>query len=66
MVLFEAPHKLRRTLEDMQSVMGDIPIVITRELTKIYEEVRQEKISEARTHFKKTEPRGEFIILLHI
>jgi 16S rRNA (cytidine1402-2'-O)-methyltransferase len=65
-ILFEAPHKLLRTLEDMQSVMGDIPIVITRELTKIHEEVRQEKISEALAHFKKTSPRGEFILLLHL
>lgn len=64
-VMFEAPHKLLRTHEDLESVMGDNPIVITRELTKVYEEVRQEKISEARAHFKKHEPRGEFIILLH-
>lgn len=65
-VMFEAPHKLLRTLEDMQSVMGDIPIVITRELTKMYEEVRQEKISEARSHFNKTQPKGEFILLFHL
>ncbi len=65
-IFFEAPHKLLRTLGDMQSVMGDVDIVICRELTKIYEEVRRETISNALTHFKKTAPKGEFVILFHL
>ncbi len=65
-ILFEAPHKLVRTLVDMQSVFGDIDIVLCRELTKMYEEVRREKISEALTHFKKTQPKGEFVLLFHL
>lgn len=64
-ILFEAPHKLIRTLEDMQSVMGDIPIVLARELTKIHEELRRERISETLKHFEKTNPKGECIILFH-
>jgi 16S rRNA (cytidine1402-2'-O)-methyltransferase len=65
-IFFEAPHKLLTTLSDLQSVVGDIDIVICRELTKMYEEVRREKISESLIHFKKTSPKGEFVILFHL
>ncbi len=64
-ILFEAPHKLMTSLKDLQHVFGDIDIVVCRELTKMYEEVRREKISESLMHFKKTPPKGEFVILFH-
>lgn len=62
-IIYEAPHKLLTTLEDMKGVFGDIQVVVARELTKVHEEVRRESISEAIEHFKKTQPRGEFVIL---
>lgn len=65
-ILFEAPHKLLTTLKDLQSIFGNIDIVICRELTKMYEEVRREKISESLIHFKKTPPKGEFVLLFHL
>jgi 16S rRNA (cytidine1402-2'-O)-methyltransferase len=37
LVLFEAPHRLRRTLEDVQAVLGDRPVVVAHELTKVHE-----------------------------
>jgi len=40
-ILFEAPHKLLKTLTEMQEVFGDIEIVIARELTKIHEEIKR-------------------------
>ncbi len=64
-ILFEAPHKLLKTLEEIKVIFGDIRIVLCRELTKIYEEVRREKISESIEHFQKTNPKGEFVILFH-
>jgi len=64
-ILFEAPHKIETSLKDLQNVFGDIDIVLCRELTKMYEEIRREKISEALVHFKKTPPKGEFVILFH-
>lgn len=64
-ILFESPHHLIRTLEGMKEVFGDIDIVICRELTKIYEEIRREKISQSLEHFAKTLPKGEFVILLN-
>lgn len=64
LIFFEAPHRLLKTLEELKEVFGDIDIVICRELTKIHEEIRREKISEAITHFEKVTPRGEFTILI--
>ena len=64
-IIFESPHRLIGTLEEMQEEFGDIEIVITRELTKIHEEVRREKVSGSLAHFKKTNPKGEFVILFN-
>lgn len=64
-ILFESPHKILKTLSEMQEVFGDIEIVLCRELTKIHEEIRREKISASLTHFKKVEPRGEIVILFN-
>ena len=65
-ILFEAPHKMEKSLKDVQDVFGDIEIVLCRELTKLYEEIRREKISESLKHFKKTPPKGEFVLLFHL
>ncbi len=60
-IFYCAPHKLLQTLEDMKEVLGDIPIVIARELTKVHEEVWRGKLSEAINHFIL--PKGEYVIL---
>lgn len=65
-IFFEAPHKFLRTLDQIEEVFGDIQLVICRELTKLHEEVRRERISQARTHFAKTAPRGEFVLLFNL
>ena len=65
-ILYEAPHKLLTTLGEIQEVFGDIDIVVCRELTKIHEEVRHEKISASLVHFKKRAPKGEIVILFHL
>jgi 16S rRNA (cytidine1402-2'-O)-methyltransferase len=65
-ILFEGPHHIIRTLEGMKEIFGDIDVVICRELTKIYEEIRREEISESLEHFTKTTPKGEFVILLNL
>lgn len=64
-IFFEAPHKLITTLEDMQGVFGDTPLVICRELTKVHEEVRRELLSASLLHFQKKQPKGECVILFH-
>lgn len=65
-ILFEAPHRLVTTLEEMENVFGDIIVVLCRELTKVHQEVRREKLSEARNHFTKINPKGEFVVLFNI
>jgi len=64
MVFYEAPHKLKRTLTDMQEVLGDRHISISREMTKIYEETLRLTISEAISHFEIKTPRGEFVLVV--
>lgn len=58
-IFYCAPHKLHQTLEDMKEVMGDTPIVLCRELTKMHEEVWRGKISEALARSFK----GEIVLL---
>ena len=65
-ILFEAPHKIKTTLQEIKNIFGDINIVICRELTKVYEETRREKISQSINHYIKNTPKGEFIILFNI
>lgn len=63
-ILYEAPHKLLKTLQDIKETLGDIKCVIARELTKIHEEYIRDSISNILT--KIDEPRGEYIILLDL
>lgn len=65
-IIFEAPHRLVQLLRELQETFGNIDIVICRELTKVYEEVRREKVSEALLHFQKNTPKGEFVILFNL
>lgn len=63
-ILYEAPHKLQKTLEDILEIIGDIPICTVRELTKIHEEKIYGKVSEVIEKCK--EPKGEFVIILDL
>lgn len=63
-VIFESPHRILRTLEDLKEYLGDREISICREITKIYEETIRCKISEAITHFNQKQPRGEFVLVM--
>lgn len=66
-ILYEAPHKLVRTLEDVLENIGDIPCVLAKELTKIHEEFIRKDISNILTELKTKETiKGEFIILLDL
>jgi 16S rRNA (cytidine1402-2'-O)-methyltransferase len=62
LVFFEAPHRLRRTLEDLRTTLGDRRIAVCRELTKAFEETFRGTVSEAVSHF--AEPRGEFTLVI--
>ncbi len=64
-IIFESPYKLQRSLSDMQEVFGDIEITIARELTKIHEEVKKDKISNILEYYKKG-TKGEIVILFSL
>jgi 16S rRNA (cytidine1402-2'-O)-methyltransferase len=63
LVVFEAPHRLVASLRDAEAALGDRPLVVCRELTKIHEELIRGTISSAITHFETQEPRGEFTLI---
>ena len=63
-VLYESPHRILKLLPDILEVYGDIEIVVARELTKKFEELRREKVTETIEHFKSVSPRGEFIVII--
>lgn len=65
-IFFEAPHRIVGTLEELQEVLGaEKHIVIARELTKTYEEVLRGSVTDHIAHFKKTTPKGEFVLLFN-
>ena len=65
MIFYEAPHKLRATLDDLAEVFGpDRPVALCRELTKLHEEVLRTTLSGAAEHYREAEPRGEFVLVL--
>ena len=65
MVLFEAPHRLVRTLGDLASGLGgDRKVAIVREQTKLYEEVWRGTLADAVTRANRTEPRGEHVLVI--
>ncbi len=64
MVFYEAPHKLLQTLRDMLEVLGDRPVAVCRELTKLHEETLRTTLSRALAHFTENEPRGEFVLVV--
>ena len=64
LVLYEAPHRIRNTLQDLISAIGDQPAVIGRELTKAHEELAVRPISGHLAHLG--EPRGEYTLVIQM
>jgi 16S rRNA (cytidine1402-2'-O)-methyltransferase len=65
LVLYEAPHRLKRTLGDLASVMeGARPVVLARELTKLHEEIWRGTLDAALARCAEVEPRGEYVIVI--
>ncbi|MBI3342409.1 16S rRNA (cytidine(1402)-2'-O)-methyltransferase [Candidatus Curtissbacteria bacterium] len=63
-IFYESPFRLLKAFEEIKETLGDIDIVVCRELTKKFEEIRREKVSVSIVHFGKTPPKGEFTVLL--
>lgn len=63
-ILYEAPHRLIKTLELLYNELGDRGISITKELTKRYETVIKTTLGEALKYYETEEPRGEYVLVL--
>ena len=63
-ILYEAPHHLKKTLEELYSVLGDRPIALCRELTKKFEEVRHSTLAAEMERLQTQDPRGEYVLVI--
>ena len=64
-IFYEAPHKLRTTLDDLTTAFGtERSITLCRELTKLHEEIWKTTLGEAQAHYAGNEPRGEYVLVM--
>lgn len=64
-VLYEAPHRLARTLDDLAAALGPTRrVVLARELTKLHEEVWRGTLEGAVAHSDEIAPRGEYVLVI--
>lgn len=63
-ILYEAPHRLKKTLEELYQTLGNRRITVCRELTKKYETAFRTTLEEAIAHYEMEEPRGECVLVL--
>lgn len=63
-ILYEAPHRLVKTLEELYEAVGNRGITVTKELTKKYETVFKTTLEEAIQFYNEEEPRGEYVLIL--
>ena len=63
-IIYEAPHHLIRTLEELYGTLGERKLTVCRELTKRYEEKTLTTFSEILEYYKDNEPRGEYVLVI--
>lgn len=63
-IFYESPHRLLKTLKDMEEILGNRKIALSRELTKRYEEINRGKISEIIEEYSKRDIKGEIVIVM--
>lgn len=63
-ILYEAPHRLMRTLKDLHGALGERAVTICRELTKKFETVMPTTLEGAIAFYEEEEPRGEYVLVV--
>lgn len=63
-ILYEAPHHLKKTLRELFDTLGDRRITLCRELTKRFEEVMPTTLAESICYYEKEAPRGEYVLVI--
>lgn len=64
MIFYEAPHHLKRTLQELYDTLGQRRITLCRELTKKFETVFPTTLEEAIAYYEENEPKGEYVLVL--
>ncbi|MCK4912288.1 MAG: 16S rRNA (cytidine(1402)-2'-O)-methyltransferase [Candidatus Omnitrophica bacterium] len=64
LVFFESPYRILKSLELIKKSLGEVRLIIAREMTKKFEEVLEMEVSEAISYFSKKEPKGEFVMVI--
>lgn len=64
LIFYEAPHRLRQTLAVLLEGLGDRPITLCRELTKLHEETQRTTLAAAVAEYAEREPRGEYVLIV--
>jgi 16S rRNA (cytidine1402-2'-O)-methyltransferase len=64
LIFYESPHRLSETLNNIFDILGDREMVLTRELTKVYEEVIRGKVSEIQTQIGERKLKGEITLVI--
>lgn len=63
-ILYEAPHRLKKTLAELFQVLGDRKITLCKELTKKHENALLTTISQAMAYYEEKDPRGEYVLVI--
>ncbi len=63
-IIYEAPHRLSKTLDSLFEYLGDRKLTIVRELTKQYEEINQTTLERAAKQYKEQTVKGEFVLII--
>ena len=63
-IIYEAPHRLARTLKELMETLGNRQLTLCRELTKKYEEADKTTIDQAIEKYNEKEPRGEYVLVI--
>ena len=63
-IFYEAPHRLKRTLQELFEVLGDRRLSICKELTKRYENIEETTLSEACIRYETQEAKGEYVLVV--
>jgi 16S rRNA (cytidine1402-2'-O)-methyltransferase len=65
-IFYESPHRLAASLADLAEILGDVRIVLARELTKKFEEIVRAPVSSVLKRYEKERPKGEFVVLFNL
>ena len=64
MIIYESPHRVMKTLTDIQTYLGNRKVVVARELTKKFEEIVRGSVQSVLIELSKKSPRGEYVVMI--